>query len=66
MPPAELPDSSVMIMLSYSEARVPDHIGSRIANTGASFACAVAYLLFALMLLTMVGEIFVLIMRAYS
>jgi hypothetical protein len=53
-------------MYLIPEARVPDHIGSRIANTGASFAVAVAYLLFALMLLTMVGEIFVLIMGAYS
>ena len=33
-----------------------DHIGSRVANTGASFAVGVAYLLFALMFLSMVGE----------
>ena len=38
------------------EARVPEHIGSCIANTGASFAAAAAYLLFALMLIAMVGE----------
>ena len=35
-------------MYLIPEARVPDHIGSRIANTGASFAVAVAYLLSAL------------------
>ena len=48
------------------EVRVPfDHLGSRVANTGASFATGVAYLLFALMFLTMVSEVFLLIVRAY-
>ena len=43
-----------------------DHIGSRATNTGASFAIGVAYLLFALMLLTMLAEIFLVIMRAIA
>jgi hypothetical protein len=48
------------------EIRVPlDNIGSRVANTGASFALGVAYLLFALMLLTMIAETFLAIIRAY-
>ena len=48
------------------ELRVPfDHIGSHVALTGAAFGFGVAYLLFALMFLSMVGEIAILIMRAY-
>ena len=48
------------------ELRVPfDHIGSRVANTGGSFVFGVAYLLFALMFLSMIGEIFLVIVRAY-
>jgi hypothetical protein len=48
------------------ELRVPlDHIGSRVANTGASFGLGVAYLLFALMCLTMIAETFLAIVRAY-
>ena len=41
------------------EVRVPfDHVASRVANTGASFALGVAlYLLFVLMFLTMIAEI---------
>ena len=41
-----------------------DNIGSRVANTGASFAIGVAYLLFALMFLTVIAEIFLVILRA--
>ena len=49
------------------ELHVPlDHIGSRVANTGASFAIGVAYLLFALMFISMVAEIFLVIMRALA
>ncbi|MGA8293642.1 MAG: hypothetical protein WB820_14310 [Rhodoplanes sp.] len=48
------------------EVRIPlDNIGSHVAHTGASFATGVAYLLFVLMFLTILAEIFVLIMRAY-
>ena len=48
------------------EIRVPlDHMGSRVAHTGASFATGVAYLLFALMFLTMIGEVFLLIARYF-
>ena len=54
-------------MRLLSEVRVPfEHVGSRVANTGASFAVGVAYLLFALMFLSMVGDVFLLIVRAYS
>jgi len=38
-------------------------IGSRVAHTGESIAAGVAYLLFALMLLTMVGELLLAIIR---
>ena len=49
------------------EIRVPvANIGSRVAHTGASFATGVAYLLFALMFLTMIAEIFLVIRRSYS
>ena len=49
------------------EIRVPfDNIGSRVANTGASFALGVAYLLFALMFLTIIAEIFLVLMRALA
>ena len=52
-------------MRLFPELRVPlDHIGSRVANSGESFAIGVAYLLFALMFLTMIAEILVVIMRA--
>jgi len=47
------------------ELHVPlDNVGSRIVNTGSSFAIGVAYLLFALMLLSMIAEIFLVILRA--
>ena len=46
------------------ETRVPfDNIGTRVANTGASFATGVAYLLFVLMFVTMIAEIFLVIRR---
>jgi hypothetical protein len=49
------------------ELRVPlDHIESRAANTGASIAIGVAYLLFALMFVTMIAEIFLVLMRALA
>ena len=53
-------------MRLISKLRVPlDHIGSRVANTGASFSIGVAYLLFALMFLIIIAEIFLMILRAY-
>ena len=39
------------------------NIGSRVAHTGGSIASGVAYLLFALMLLSMIGEILLTIIR---
>ena len=49
------------------ETRVPiGHVGSLVASTGESFGLGVAYLLFALMFLTMIAEIFLVIMRASS
>jgi hypothetical protein len=55
------------VMFLIPEIRAPfDHVGNRVANTGASFATGVAYLLIILMLLTMVGEIFLVIMRALA
>jgi hypothetical protein len=49
------------------EIRVPlDNIGSHIAHTGSSFAVGVAYLLFLLMFLTMIAEIFLVLMRALA
>jgi len=46
-------------MRFLSEVRVPfGYVGSRVANTGASFGFGVAYLLFTLMFLTMIAEIF--------
>ena len=61
-----LPRSGGESLRLIPEVRVPfDHLGSRVANTGASFATGVAYLLFALMFLTMVSEVFLLIVRAY-
>jgi hypothetical protein len=46
------------------EVRIPfDHVGSRVANTGASFAFGVAYLLFLLMFL-MIAELFLVLRRA--
>ena len=38
------------------------NIGSRVAHTGASAATGIAYLLFALMLLSMIGELLLAIM----
>ena len=53
-------------MRLFPELRVPlDHIGSRVANTGEAFAFGVAYLLFVLMFLSMIAEIFLAVMRAY-
>ena len=47
------------------EIRVPfANVRSRVAHTGASFAVMVAYLLFLLMFLTMIAEIFLVLMRA--
>ena len=49
------------------ELHVPlDNVGSRVANTSSSFAIGVAYLLFALMFLSMIAEIFLVIMRALA
>ena len=54
-------------MILIPEIRAPfDHIGSRIADTGASFATGVAYLLVILMLLTMIAENFLVIMRTLA
>ena len=39
------------------------HIGSRVAHTGGSIASGVAYLLFALMLLSMIGELLLTMIR---
>jgi hypothetical protein len=48
------------------ETRVPfDNIGARVANLG-RLSPPGWHLLFALMLLTMIAEIFLVIMRAYS
>jgi len=41
------------------------NVGSRVAHTGESVASGVAYLLFLLMFLTMIAEIFLVIMRAF-
>ena len=41
------------------------NIGSRVAHTGESIASGVAYFLFALMLLTMIGELLLALMRSY-
>ena len=52
-------------MRLLSELRVPfDHIGSHVALTGDAFGFGVAYLLFALMFLTMIAEIFLVALRA--
>jgi hypothetical protein len=52
-------------MRLLSELRVPfDHIGSHLPLTGAAFGFGVAYLLFALMFLTMIAEIFLVALRA--
>ena len=49
-----------------SEVRVPfEYVGSHVAHTGESFAIGVAYLLFALMFLSMIGEILLAIVRAF-
>lgn len=54
-------------MILIPEIRAPfDHIGNRVAHTGASFATGVAYLVMFLMLLTVVAEIFLVIMRALA
>jgi hypothetical protein len=48
------------------EMRVPlANIANRVASTGASFAFAVAYLLFALMFLLMVADTILAIVRAW-
>ena len=48
------------------ELRVPfDHVGGHVAHTGDAFGFGVAYLLFALMFLSMIAEIFLVILRAY-
>ena len=53
-------------MRLMSEIRFPlDHIGSRVANVGASFAFGVAYLLFILMFLVMVADTILAIVRAW-
>lgn len=41
------------------------NIGSRVAHTGQSLATGVAYLLFALMLLTMIGEVLLALIGSY-
>ena len=41
------------------------NVGSRVAHTGESVAAGMAYLLFLLMFLTMIAEIFLVIMRAF-
>jgi hypothetical protein len=43
-----------------------DHIGNRIAHTGASCATGVAYLVIILMLLTVIAELFLALMRALA
>ena len=54
-------------MILIPEIRAPlDHIGNRVAHTGASFATGVAYLVIILMLLTMIAEIFLVIIRAIA
>ena len=42
------------------------NIGSRVVHTGESIASGVAYLLFALMFLTIIAEIFLVLMRALA
>ena len=52
-------------MRLLSELRVPfDHIGSHVTHTGAAFGFGVAYLLFSLMFLSMIAEIFLVALRA--
>ena len=52
-------------MRLLSELRVPfDHVGSHVAPTGAAFGFGVAYLLFLLMFLSMIAEIFFVALRA--
>ena len=49
------------------EIRAPlDHIGNRVAHTGASVATGVAYLVIILMLLTVIAEIFLALLRALA
>lgn len=51
-------------MRLLSELRVPfDHLGSHVALTGDAFGFGVAYLLFALMFISMMAEIFLVILR---
>jgi hypothetical protein len=55
------------IMHLIPEIRVPfANVGTRVAKTGSSFAVTVAYLLFLLMFLTMIAEIFLVLMRALA
>ena len=54
-------------MRLLSETRVSfDHTGNHVALNGHAFGLAVAYLLFALMFLSMIAEIFLAILRASS
>ena len=54
-------------MILIPEILAPfDHIGNRVAHTGASFATGVAYLVIILMLLTVIAEIFLVLMRALA
>ena len=56
-----------VVMILIPEIRAPfDRIGSRVAHTGASLSTGVAYLVIILMLLTVVAEIFLVIMRALA
>jgi hypothetical protein len=41
------------------------NIGSRVAHTGGSVASGVAYLLFALMFLSMIGEVILVVIRSH-
>ena len=51
-------------MRLLSELRVPlDYIESHVALTGAAFGFGVAYFLFLLMFLSMIAEIFLVVLR---
>jgi hypothetical protein len=54
-------------MRLLSEVRVPfDHTGNHVALIGDAFGLGVAYLLFALMFLSMIAEIFLVALRALN
>ena len=54
-------------MILIPEIRAPfDNIKSRVVHTSESFATGVAYLLFILMLLTIIAEALILIMRTLA